>query len=442
MSAIAKAWSRFWFMPVPVRRVAVLRLLVAGYALWDVVIATGFFTRYGDVDGAFWLPIVLLQEPGVGPLGPEALSVLQVATAVTLLLATVGFRTRLALCIAAPLYTLWWANFVSFGAIQGGRLTIVVALFALAIAPAGRALSIDALLERRRRARPGEPLPQPLDERDPIAGWALRAVMVFVVLAYTSAAWAKLRTSGIDWPTGGALEAALLGRETTLADAVAAQTTLVHVMAASTLALEASAWLALLKGRVRDVILLSLAGFHIGSLFLLGINFMPFVLTYAAFYDLEVGAERVGAFARRLAAQFGPSLRVFYDGQCTLCVRSITLVQGLDWFGRLRFVDASLDPSQPLDSMYVEDGRRRHRGYRAARRMSRVVPAFWPALPFSLLPGMTALGDRVYERVAVNRGRNGSCALPNRTEPEAEPGACATPAAPAVTTASSSSTPS
>jgi predicted DCC family thiol-disulfide oxidoreductase YuxK len=353
------------------------------------------------------------------------LRLLQVVLVAALLAATLGVMTRLALLLAAPLYTFWWGWFYSFGAIQHGRLSIVVALAVLAIAPAGAAYSVDAVLERRRRAQPGGPLPEPRRRSDPVAGWALEVVMVFLVIAYLGAAFAKLRTTGLDWPTSGALEALILNQGTGLGRTLVEHGWLVHVMAGAALVLEAGAFVLLFPGRLRVLWLAALAGFHVGSLLLLGINFMPFVITYAAFFRLEQASARAGEAARALGARLG-TIEVLYDGQCRLCVRSITVVAALDWLGRLRLIDASATGAAPPDAMYAIDGRTAHRGYRAARRLARALPALWPAYALSFLPGTTPLGDRVYARVAANRGRTGACGVPGVRDPDAA-ASCALP---------------
>jgi hypothetical protein len=75
----------------------------------------------------------------------------------------------------------------------------------------------------------------------------------------------------------------------------------VRAMAALTLLLESSAWLLFRRGRVRDAYVACAVAFHLGTLVILNINFLGLVLSYLAFYDLEVGTARLGAWLRRLA---------------------------------------------------------------------------------------------------------------------------------------------
>jgi predicted DCC family thiol-disulfide oxidoreductase YuxK len=411
MRAIIARWERFWFTPVPVRRVAALRVLVCAFALFDIAVVSSYIARYARVDGQFYDPILIVRLLNLPRPDPTVTTLVEVLLIVSLAAAAVGLATRLALCVATPLYIWWFATFYSFGAFQHGRVTIVFALVVLAIAPSGRAYCLDAVIARARRARPGEPLPPPSDERDALAGWALRVLCVLLVLIYVFSAWAKIKQSGIGWVTGGGLESVIEERGTVLGELIVGQTWLLALMSGAALALEATAWVCFFGGRVRDGWLASAAAFHFGCLALLRINFLPYVLTYAAFYRLERAAGWMGRAARRLGHRAGPRLDVLYDGNCHLCVRTVTVLDSLDWLGRLRTADAAVATLEPPDAMYTLDGDTGYRGYRAFRRVARALPALWPLVPLAYLPGAAPLGERVYEYVAVNRRRISACSI-------------------------------
>jgi predicted DCC family thiol-disulfide oxidoreductase YuxK len=118
---------------------------------------------------------------------------------------------------------------------------------------------------------------------------------------------------------------------------------------------------------------------------------------------------------------------VLYDGQCEFCRRSVALLRRLDWLGRLRFQDARdsshlpdlpLNPQGLLEQMHVvaPGGHRAYAGFRALRYLAWRLPALWMAAPVMYLPGIPALGQRIYLWVAKNRFRlvpchGGVCAL-------------------------------
>lgn len=120
---------------------------------------------------------------------------------------------------------------------------------------------------------------------------------------------------------------------------------------------------------------------------------------------------------------------VLYDGQCPLCRKSVGHLRRLDWLGRLRYADARdpanvpttapLDPAMLLKEMHVvtATGRHAYHGFAAVRWLAWRLPLLWPLAPFLYIPGVPALGQRLYLWVARNRFRlvpchGGVCTLP------------------------------
>jgi hypothetical protein len=293
---LVRRWQAFWFPAVPVRRLAAFRIVMTGYAFFDVWLVSGFISRYSRVDDEFYTALVVLRP--LPRLTPSLTSAVYAVLVISLALALVGSFTRPALWIAAPLYLWWWATYYSFGAVHHGRIPVVVALFVLAAGPSGRAYSVDSLRTRRRVARLGAPSPT-AEQRDELAGWALRVMMVVVVAAYLLAAFSKLWVTGPGWVRGGALEAVMIKNGTPPAMLLVRHIWLVYGMAALTLVLESTAWLLFFRGRIRDAYVVAAVLFHIGTLLVLNISFLGLVLAYLAFYDLEVGVDRIGAWLRR-----------------------------------------------------------------------------------------------------------------------------------------------
>jgi Vitamin K-dependent gamma-carboxylase len=293
---LVRRWQAFWFPPVPVRRLAAFRVVMTAYAFFDVWLVSGFISRYSRVDEYFYTALVVLRP--LPRLTPSLTSAVYAVLVVSLALALVGCFTRPSLWVAAPLYLWWWATYYSFGAVHHGRIAVVVALFVLAVGPSGRAYSVDSWRARTRVARQGAP-PSTADQRDELAGWALRVMMVLVVGAYVLAAYSKLRVTGPAWVSGGALEAVMIKNGTPAAMLLVRHIWLVYTMAALTLLLESTAWLLFFRGRIRDAYVVAAVLFHIGTLIVLNISFLGLVLAYLAFYDLEVGVDRMKAWLRR-----------------------------------------------------------------------------------------------------------------------------------------------
>jgi predicted DCC family thiol-disulfide oxidoreductase YuxK len=417
VSAAGEVWRRFWFEPVAVRRLAALRLILVGYVLFDLLADPVGNRPLGRVGEPFWNPdaLVLTRELHLPRTPDELWTPLWCALLVLASLAFVGLATRLALWLLAVGYAWWVLMFLAHSTIGHGRLPLVVALFALAIGPAGRALALDAVIARVRRARAGARLPEPTDERDELAGWAIRFIGIALVLVYLSAGVAKLRNAGFDWAFDGALDAALVEQGTSLGRFLADYPSLVHILALSAFVWELTAWAVLLGGRLRDAWCLFGVFFHVGSLVLLEVNFLDYVVLYAAFYRLEDGLGWARVRAHGWSASRLAKIEVAYDGMCLLCLRAVTFIRGLDWLDRLRPYDGSGAGGRRLPLFVVHDAVERHEGFLAYRRIARAVPAFWPLLPLLYLPGVSRLGRRVYAQVAANRAT--SCRIETRSLP-------------------------
>ncbi|GGI09676.1 HTTM domain-containing protein [Egicoccus halophilus] len=292
MATLTRRWQAFWFPAVPLERLAIFRVAVSVFAFLDVVVASRYLLGYPSVAPVFFDPVYLLagfslMGLDVHPVLPTgAFSALFGLLLTSLAAAAIGWRTRIALAVAAPLYLYFWAVFNSWGKINHGKIPVVFALFVLAVAPAGARLGRDAL-RRRRRVVATEA------DADPLAGWALRVVGVVVVASYLLSVYAKLDNTGPSWPLQPVLAMHLRDAGGTLATLLSRQRELLVVLQSVTLLAEALAFLAFTKGRSRNVVLAVLGSFHVVSFVLIGTEFFGFVVCYLVFFDTEVGLRRL-----------------------------------------------------------------------------------------------------------------------------------------------------
>jgi predicted DCC family thiol-disulfide oxidoreductase YuxK len=133
--------------------------------------------------------------------------------------------------------------------------------------------------------------------------------------------------------------------------------------------------------------------------------------------------------ARTDGAQGGRAL-VLYDGQCPLCLKSVENLQRFDWFHVLQFQDARDGPSLPqreppldLDRLLMEmhlitpDNQHVYHGFEAFRWIAWRLPLLLVFAPLLYLPGVPALGEKIYLWIARNRFRlvpchHGICHVP------------------------------
>jgi hypothetical protein len=260
------ALQNWWFTPMPLGRVAALRVVLYLF-VW--------------VDVFFYAPPVLdrVQVPSAyRPLGIERVLHLPTPThtyalvieVALLCLATVtatGRAPRLLGTITFALYLDWLLIGDSYGYVPHDRFAFIVALAVLPTA--GPARLGDRACSQR-------------------AGWALRCVQVAVVATYALAPWAKFRYGGAHWANGAVLTWALLRRGTALGRPLLHVPWLLLVLQWCTLIAELTSPVVLfLRGRMLYLAVAAMLTFHLFSEATMTISFLPHVLCLLAFLPLE-----------------------------------------------------------------------------------------------------------------------------------------------------------
>jgi predicted DCC family thiol-disulfide oxidoreductase YuxK len=105
--------------------------------------------------------------------------------------------------------------------------------------------------------------------------------------------------------------------------------------------------------------------------------------------------------------------RFYYDGDCALCRRSVSILARLDVLKRMRWqayqsLDAPPDGLTWADldqQAYIWNGRHIEGGFYAFRRLSLLLPLLWSLAPLFWLPGVDRLGQMAYRLIARNRSR-------------------------------------
>ena len=270
---LAAAYHRFWFAPAAPHTLAALRVLAGGMAFYSTLVwglALGeFFSDRGFQPRAlteplsgpslwFFVPDAALWPVHVGCLCVLALYTAGLGTAVTSKLA---FAVVASYAQRAPMATFGLDQILTF-------LTLY-----LCLAPCGAALSLDALLRRRRGK--AEPAPSPR------TGLATRLIQVHLCLIYTAAGLAKLK--GEAWWDGTAIWKAAANLEyqtadlTWLARAEWAGELLTHV----TVLFELTFWALVWRPRLRPYVLAGGLAMHLGIVAFLGMWTFGLAMAFA-----------------------------------------------------------------------------------------------------------------------------------------------------------------
>jgi hypothetical protein len=270
---VVSAVTRWWFAPVALGRVAVLRLLAYLFIPLDILVTTSWVGDQAGTPG-FYQPLAiaeLLQLPHPTPALIAVLRAALLIAASSAAMATLwgGRRAVQATgAMTAALYLWWMVIAMSYGKVDHDRFAFLVLL---------------AVLPTVGTARLGE------QARSAAAGWAIRTVQVAVVATYFLAAWAKVRIGGWGWVNGGTLAWALIRRNTPFSAWLLHQPGLLRLLQWWTLIFELASplLLAVRSDRLRLGIVGGLYAFHLVTFGALGIIFLPHLVALAAFLPLE-----------------------------------------------------------------------------------------------------------------------------------------------------------
>jgi hypothetical protein len=290
------AVDRVLMPETPAERLAMLRLLVGGYAVVFLIARCLYLMSYADFDRTQFEPVgVVTVLPR--PLLPFVVRGLVVATMVMSVPFLLGWRYVVTAPIFAGLllWVLTYAN--SWIKILHTDNLFVIHVIALALTPAADALSLDA--RRRRQAGLSPPAPSPR------YGWPVTLLAALCIAGYLLAGVAKMANSGgIGFIADDTLRNYIafdnvrkieLGSiHSPLGALLLPHRWLFTGLAALSLVLELGAPLALVHRRIGLVWVIGVWGFHVGVLALMAIAF-PYPLAgvaFAPFFRVEKLLER------------------------------------------------------------------------------------------------------------------------------------------------------
>ena len=265
MTAARDAWRRYWFEGLPAERLAVFSRIVHLMVLYTVFRTDRLVVAKGWAPEEFYKPVWLARVVDLPAPTVTSMTVLQAVILVSTVVAIIGIGPRRAVnATVAAAYLLFFLWGFSYAKVDHDQLTIMVALFVLALVPGtGRG-------------------------RDPMVGWALRTVQVVFILAYPLSAISKLRKSGLDWMSSAVFARAIVRRGSPIGDWFADQPSLLRAGQWAFITFEFLAVLALKpSGRVRAVVLAGILLLHLFTWLTIGIHFGPHTICITAFFPLE-----------------------------------------------------------------------------------------------------------------------------------------------------------
>lgn len=268
MSRIASAVGRWWLSPVPLARIAYLRVILYLFVVWDVLYLTNDVIGHGYTP-EFYQPTLLgrllpFLQPSVG--GAQALLAIVIASC---LVAASGVLPRVSGAVVALSFTAWMIDSQGFAYVSHDHMALIVATWVLPTV--GRAGFSDQ--------RPAER-----------AGWVVRCIQVATVATYVGSAVNKIVRTGSPWAwaNGSVFTWAIMRRGSDLIRWTLEYPALLRLSQWGLLLAEIVVpvvfWL---RGRWLFLAISFFFLFHLATFLSLGIHFLPTVVCWLAFAPLE-----------------------------------------------------------------------------------------------------------------------------------------------------------
>ena len=429
--SIAGGWNRFVFSPADPTPLGLIRVIVGALATWSLFTygldLHAYFGRSGwmnlEVVEAFrreqmpyswsfwsWVPDAFLR-----PVWGVCLAVLVAFT--------LGFRSRttavLAWIIAASTARRAPISLYGFDDVLSTWL-----LYLAASGASGQAASLDRFLalwkrnraEVARRRKDGRwTAPDGVPSPTVSANIGLRLIQCHLALIYGMSGLSKFMDVG--WWNGTAIWGTLASGEFRLFDLtwLAAYPLLLNAMTHGALFLETTYPALIWAKPARPLVLLGMAGMHLGIGLTLGL--FEFSLAMLAANLAFVS----GPWLRSLVAGIDqPSGKVLYDGACPRCRASMAFITAGDPDHVVEPIDLTavdvttvhpgLTKDACLKAMHLvrRDGRVEV-GYDAVMTLLAWTPLSKPFALVRFVPGISPIGRRVYNWIASTRPRDVLC---------------------------------
>jgi len=288
--AVVTAFERWYLRDAPPQRLAVIRILVGGFATLYTAVRVPDLWAYADFSDSRFHPVGvsgLLDSP----LSPGIWRVLLMLTVPLCIVFTIGWRYKVTAPITAVVLLFTTTYHDSFGQLFHTENLMVIYVIVLAIVPAADVLSLD-----RRRAE-SRGIEEPT--AGPQYGWPAVLLSVLCVVTYMLAGWAKISNGGWGWMHGEVLRNQIAFdnvRKAVMGDPYSAigaflvrHGWIFSPIAIAALVVELGAPIALISKKWRNAWVIGAWLFHFGTVLVMYITF-PFPLSlvaFAPFFEVE-----------------------------------------------------------------------------------------------------------------------------------------------------------
>ena len=340
---------------------------------------------------------------------PTSLAIFKYLSALIVFLGMIGWQTRIVLPVGTFCYLLIAGLMRHYSWFWHSGLIPLYVIAVLCFTPCGDSWSVDRLW----KVYQGKSVSS-ADSTSPAYGWSRYACWTVIALTYVVSGLSKIANGGWMWWHPVNMKGMLFSmalRKHILGWGLALHLTsipnwLFALMSIPSLLGEIAFGLVLFSRTARLILPLLMMAMHIGVFFLMEIRFFDFLVLLLIFFDLTAIRKEI---VQRLNRNFG-SIKLVYDGDCSVCSRNIRLINCFDLFERLELInfrnlDLSKDQNQDLEpqranlagKIKVIDSGKIYQGFAGFRILALALPIFWLFIPFLFLPGISFLGTRMYQ---------------------------------------------
>jgi len=325
-----------------------------------------------------------------------------------------GVYKKLSLFLFTASCTILIAYAYSFKEQHHTEAILILFLWVLVFGDNNRTWSIDNLKKRIFASNiKMKFIPYDRYQKDVFSRWPVRVMQWLFVIVYFSAGLEKLKGgfNHYSMMLSMAKDGILFDRSIALW--MAENPLLLQVIAPVAVLFELTFPLVMLLPGITWVYVLIGSLFHFSIYIIHAPPFLHYIVLYIVFLE-----PVRNSWKKRFTSSKKLKWTIIYDGFCPLCVRSVTVIDYLDFYKRFEYLDLerNWDVVQSRNYYIEQDDARRalylissdgkkYQGFYAFRRLTLLIPLLLPLSPFLYIPYVDKAGNYLYSFVAANRKR-------------------------------------